>query len=193
MGRCNANSRFGVSLGNIPKTWVFTGSFGMLMFAIAAGFTAAQLQCQLPERVKISEESIHHFALRWLGPFPVIVSLGLGTHGLVFQLLFIQGLNLVTHWFLKGASERFLPCIDPSGHTRVAVNTALYISWAATATQSRLHVSLAARALSAVWMLLQANSVFQATMLHHQLVDVALGYVFATPHVLFLWLFGLKP
>ena len=119
---------------------------------------------------------------------PVILALGHKTPGLARRLLFVQGGMLGAHWLIKGLFERFVPgeSVDPSGHMRVAMNTAVYIGWVASAERRLLPLSAASGFACFAWMTAQTVSVFQSAMLHHSFLDMVLGGVLAFPQLLLL-------
>ena len=97
-----------------------------------------------------------------------------------------QGGMLMAHWLIKGIFERFVPSVDPSGHMRVATNTAVYIAWASTADCVLLPIGMPAAAVCTAWMGAQAFSVLQSATLHHSLADMFLGTVLAAPQLALL-------
>ena len=79
--------------------------------------SASAASARFPSGFRLTDTSLCHFGLRWLGPAPVIMALGYdGPAGLTAELLFVQAGMLVGHWLLKGAFELVVPArlgLDP--------------------------------------------------------------------------------
>ena len=133
--------------------------------------------------------SFSHFALRWLGPVPLLVVMvgggGPTTGWLLGLLLAMQGLALAAHWLVKGLFKRAWPAADPSGHARVCLNTVVYAAWLGGAAEA-LGLRFAHAAAAAAWVAMQIATVFVSRLTHHTLLDMALGYACTAPQLVLL-------